>query len=381
MYKKSALLVMVIILSMFFITSCKKKSPTEQTATGTVGGFVYKPDTHTPISSVIVSIGSKSYTTGTRGYYELIDIPLGSNTITANADTGYTSYSQTITVYEGYNQHNVYLAAPFPILPEMVFVPAGEFQMGDNFREGSPNELPVHTVYLDAYYIGKYEVTNEQFCAFLNEMGKHSEGDTTWLDINSSSCLIVYSGVDYSPKPDKEYHPVVEVSWYGARAYCTWLTNKTGHTYRLPTEAEWEKAARGTNQRRYAWGDSIDGSYANYIDSGDPYDNGTTPVGYYNGRKYDSFDTHRNSSPYGAYDMAGNAWEWCHDWYSSNYYANSPPNNPVGPSTGSNRVVRGGGWASHSGYPFPAFLRSAGRSYYYPDGTESSIGFRCLREY
>jgi len=275
---------------------------------------------------------------------------------------------------------------------DYVLVPAGEFQMGDNFNDGSSYERPVHTVYLDVYYIGKYDVTNGKYCQFLNEIGNQSEGGSTWLEIYDSYCLIKESGGIYSPKSGKANHPVIEVNWYGARAYCTWLTNKTGYTYRLPTEAEWEKAARGDaqlnhtlgHQRRYPWGDDIDSSYANYLYSGDPYETGswplTTPVGYYDGSTHGSFSTHDNASPYGAYDMAGNVGVWCHDWYGSGYYQEcynqGTVTNPLGPSTGVARVFRGGDWESRA-----YGLRSAYRRIsHYPSHPSSHAGFRCLRE-
>jgi len=280
--------------------------------------------------------------------------------------------------------NKIYVEFIFNGVSEMVFVPAGEFQMGDNFNEGYSEELPVHTVYLDAYYIGKYMVTNEQYCLFLNEMGNQSEGGSTWLDINSPNCLIEEIGGIYSPKTGRADHPVVEVSWIGARAYCNWLTSKTGQTYRMPTEAEWEKAARGTDQRRYPWGGNIDGSYANYGDSGDPYETGsypwTTPVGYYDGTTHGSFVTHDNASLYGAYDMAGNVYDWCSDWYSSSYYQEcynyGTVTNPIGASSGSFRVVRGGAWHSPANY-----LRCARRNGTYSNDTAQTIGFRCVREY
>jgi formylglycine-generating enzyme required for sulfatase activity len=263
------------------------------------------------------------------------------------------------------------------IRPEMIFVPAGSFDMGDNFDEGNSYERPVHTVNLDAYYIGKYEVTNTQYANFLNDVGKQSDGGPPWLDIYWSQIDSV--GGSYVPKSGFEDHPVVAVSWHGAVTYCDWLTTKTGNTYRLPTEAEWEKAARGDtsknaglgHQRRYPWGDNIDSSYANYDD------NYTTPVGYYDGSLRGSYQTNDGSSPYGAYDMAGNVFEWCSDWYSSSYYSTSPTTNPLGPVTGSYRVLRGGSW-----YYGPYSLRSAYRSpYYHPTYTNSHIGFRCVREY
>ena len=262
---------------------------------------------------------------------------------------------------------------------DYLLVPAGEFKMGDNFNEGDSSEKPVHTVYLDAYYIGKYEVTNEQYCQFLNEKGNQTEGGgSTWLEISSSYCLIEYSEGEYKPKSGKADHPVVEVNWYGARAYCNWLSEKTGKTYRLPTEAEWEKAARGTDQKRYPWGNSIDGSYANYYNSGVPNDNGSTPVGYYDGTKHGIFSTKDNKSPYGAYDMAGNVWEWCSDWYRNNYYASSPLSNPSGPSSGTYRVIRGGSW-SDSMYHLRSAYRGSTASIF-PGARDYHLGFRCVRE-
>lgn len=193
---------------------------------------------------------------------------------------------------------------------EWLDIPAGEFQMGNNFGNGLRDERPVHTVYLDAFKISKYEVTFEQYDKFCEETGRSKPNDNGWGRGN---------------------RPVIYVSWDDARAFCDWLSLKTGKNIHLPTEAQWEKAARGTDQRKYPWGNTPPSSdIANYNE----YVRTTMPVGSYPS----------GASPYGAHDMAGNVWEWCSDWYDSAYYTISPSNNPTGPASGSKRVVRGGSW-------------------------------------
>jgi formylglycine-generating enzyme required for sulfatase activity len=272
-----------------------------------------------------------------------------------------------------------------------LLVPAGKFTMGDNYDEGNPREKPVHVVYLDAYYIGEFEVTNEEYKKFMDDGGYNkvehwSEGGYGMFDEPLYWNTAEYNGGSI---PGNENFPVVGVSWFEAVAYCSWLSEKTGNVYRLPTEAEWEKAARGGDyldgddnglaanpipQRRYPWGNEIDGSYANYLDSGDPYEEGLTPVGYYNGSVYGDFATHDNASPYGAYDMAGNVYEWILDYYQENY---SPEmaTNPQGPGRGSGHVIRG------SAFLYEIFKqRSAYRGAYYPSFRGAYIGIRCVRE-
>ncbi len=262
---------------------------------------------------------------------------------------------------------------------DYVFVPAGRFLMGDNFDEGDPDEVPVHSVTLDAYYIGKYKITNGEYKKFVDDggyskpeyweaggLGEYGSEPRHWRDERFHG-----GGLQ-----GNERFSVVGVSWYEAVAYCRWLSARTGHTYRLPTEAEWEKAARGTDQRRYAWGDRIDGSYANYEHSDDPYERGMTPVGFYDRGVHDGFVTHDNASPYGAYDMIGNVWEWCSDWYGgSTYYQNSPPKNPRGPESGSSRILRAGGWVDSAYYQ-----RAANRNSSFPENRNPIQGFRCVRE-
>ena len=236
---------------------------------------------------------------------------------------------------------------------DMVLIPAGEFLMSST--DGEPYEKPIHKVYLDAYYIDKYEVTNEKFCQFLNEKGNQEEDEFPWLNMRSNYCLIEYTtDGKYQPKPDYENYPVVMVTWYGARAYTEWAGK------RLLTEAEWEKAAKGgLVEKKYPWADnSIDPSKANYGRN----IGRTTPVGSY------------PPNNYGLYDMAGNVWEWCSDWYDENYYENSPSENPLGPSEGSLRVNRSGSWF-HAG----EYCTSASRYFNHPVYCHFFVGFRLVR--
>jgi formylglycine-generating enzyme required for sulfatase activity len=164
--------------------------------------------------------------------------------------------------------------------------------------------------------------------------------------------------------PDSDDYPVMGVNWDSAVAYCNWVSAKTGKKYRLPTEAEWEKAARGTDQRRYPWGNEIGHSYANFV-GGQPFDTSM---------KVGSFA--KGVSPYGAFDMAGNVGEWCSDWYERDYYSVSPRKNPKGPATGAYRVVRGGSF-----YLEPLDLRTYGRGAAWPSFlSHRMIGFRAVRE-
>jgi formylglycine-generating enzyme required for sulfatase activity len=233
-----------------------------------------------------------------------------------------------------------------------VTIPAGEFTMG--FSSGEVNERPPHTVYLDAYRIGKYEVTNAQFEAFVTATG-YDAGN--WR--NAGGSLANYS-IDF---PN---NPVVCVSWIDAMAFCDY------YGYRLPTEAEWEKAARGADERIYPWGNSWDANNCNNWNS--PaipqmanFDRGRGPsqVGFFP----------NDSSPYDLKDTAGNAWEWCSDWYGATYYASSPPANPPGPDSGSLRVVRSGSWGSGSS----DFFRVVAREYNNSDGRGNRSGFRVAR--
>jgi formylglycine-generating enzyme required for sulfatase activity len=235
----------------------------------------------------------------------------------------------------------------------MVLVPAGEFLMGEDSRKyavGDPmhNYAPIHRVFVDAFYIDKYEVTVSQYAKFLEET--HRAEPRFWNEA----------------KLERDgRRPVIGVAWDDANAYCQW----TGK--RLPTEAEWEKAARGPDGRKYPWGNNEPKrAYANYdwygIRSWQGYET-LAPVGTYEAGK----------SPYGVYDMAGNVWEWVSDWYASNYYLTGPMENPKGPQKGKDRVVRGGSWRHPS-----ELLRSAYRHHYQPTVLPFTyLGFRCAQDF
>ena len=215
---------------------------------------------------------------------------------------------------------------------DYVHVPAGTFQMGDTSNEGLARELPAHVVELDAFYIAKFEVTNRDWNRFRDDPGY--DDPKFW----PNSHIVPRDQIPYWTQPNNhgggtpgsDDYPVIGVNWDAATAYCAWLSAKTGKRYRLPTEAEWEKAARGTDGRRYPFGNTIDRRKANYVGA-QAYDT-VMPVG--------SFKD--GASPYGALDMAGNALEWTQDWYDREYYSKSPRKNPTGPATGAYRVLRGG---------------------------------------
>ncbi len=237
---------------------------------------------------------------------------------------------------------------------EMVYIPAGNFTMGST--SGYGDEQPVHTVYLDAYYIDKYEVTNGQYKQFIDAGGYNNSSywttdGWTWKTSNSMTQPYYWTDTTFGYGAGRENLPVVEVSWYESYAYANWAGK------RLPTEAEWEKAARWTDERTYPWGEGIDSTKCNYNSN----IGHTTSVGNYESGK----------SYYGCYDMAGNVWEWCQDWYGTPYPSGTV-SNPTGPATGSYRVERGGSW-----YNDDDDCRTANRSYNYPFYRNFSIGFRC----
>ena len=223
---------------------------------------------------------------------------------------------------------------------KQVYVPAGEFRMGSNKNN---DEQPIHLVYLDAYWIDQTEVTNAMYIQCV-AAGACDPPDHTRSDNRRS----YYGDVTYDD------YPVIYVSWYDAQAYCAWVER------RLPTEAEWEKAARGMDGRTYPWGEEISCEKANYAYCTD--DNDTTAVGNYLA----------GASLYGALDMAGNVAEWVADWYSSSYYASAPYDNPQGPTSGESRILRGGSWNHVSRQ-----VCSAYRDYAKQKRSLFVIGFRC----
>lgn len=227
----------------------------------------------------------------------------------------------------------------------MVLVPEGKFMMGSTKDIADPDERPIHVIKLDAFYIDKFEVTNAQYTLFLSETG-HAR-PRFWND----------------PNLNQPNQPVVGVSFQEASRYANWAGK------RLPTEAEWEFSARGTNENQYPWGNQFEAkisgriNHANVKGKADGFDK-TAPVG--------SFPT--GMSQFGAHDLAGNVLEWVSDWYDENYYANSPVKNPENknPSNFLGRVLRGGSWQKP-----PLKVRSTMRYTLPPSLSRETIGFRC----
>lgn len=310
-----------------------------------------------------------------------------------------------------------------PLVPDMVFVPGGTFEMGrrDDGDDalGRPNELPRHPVRLDAFSIGKYEVTNRQFVTVLNwalqqgclpdsHGGVAKAADRLLIDNVNPACGIRYDKTNFITRPYGAYpsddFPVVFVSWYGAVLFCNWLSQMQGLDpcydantwerieplpggYRLPTEAEWERAAAwdpSAAPSHHIYGftsDTLTPAFANYRAFRN--ETGPCPTNFYLSMEprlspcgfYDGAHTPFTAvSPAGCYDMTGNVWEWCHDRYDAAYYAHSPESNPAGPTLGEKRCERGGGWNSAECY-----ARTAFRNWDDPGFVQHDLGFRVAR--
>ena len=349
---------------------------------------------------------------------------------------------------------------------DMVQITGGQFAMGDHHGFIDPqhptDELPIHNVTISAFSMDKFDITVQQYCDYLNSVmaqglitvkgGAYSisggprdsisvnsgmvylAGSSDYLFLTSSAynySTISWDGKKFSALNNRGNHPATSVSWFGAAAFCNWLSTKDGYQpcyntiswecdfnkngYRLPTEAEWEYAARGgqTNPYyNYPWGNDADTTKANWPNSGDPFETGasplTTPVGFYNGQlqyksdfnwpgAMDTYQTANGANAYGLYDMAGNVWQWCNDWYQTDYYKNSPVKDPTGPLMAQAspmpdgkiyRCMRGGNW--YNGEPdkiLPSVdnghSRVSNRDPAYYLGQEefqnSEVGFRVVR--
>jgi len=222
--------------------------------------------------------------------------------------------------------------------PEMITVPDGEFLMG--CEVGAQDEKPVHSVFIEQFAIGRFAVTNRLYSFFI-EATRH-QTPQTWND----------------PQFKHPDQPVTCVSWFDATTFCSWLSDETGKTYRLPTEAEWERAARGGLEGRlYTWGDEAPQRQPGYFDR---WLNGPERVGQ------------RPQNGFGLYDISENVHEWCADWYEQHYYVESGSLNPQGPANGSRRASRGGSWRHQV-----KITRVAARSSIPPEFKYSDYGFRC----
>jgi sulfatase modifying factor 1 len=259
---------------------------------------------------------------------------------------------------------------PPDLLPALALVPAGTFVMGSD--RGDDDERPAHRVHLDEFLIGVHPVSNAEYAAFVRATGHRApaiyelplvvvaggeERERTYRATGQP-----YIWTDGEPPADRLDHPVTLVRWEDAAAYCDWLSTATGRAVRLPTEAEWEKAARGGRDGApYPWGEGLDRAHSNFLP--DPqlrHARGTTPRGTF------------AANPYGLHDVAGNVWEWVQDWYAPRYYETAPHANPPGPDRGHMRIVRGGSWLVID----PAMLSCSHRHQVPPDTYSYAIGFR-----
>ena len=237
--------------------------------------------------------------------------------------------------------------------------------------DAAADERPVHRVHVSEFFTGRFEVTNDEYARFVRATGHPAPavGELPLVASGGRDALFkelsmpyVWEGQD--PPHGQGNHPVVLVRFEDAQAYCRWLSESIERVVRLPTEAEWEKAARGgVEGRRYPWGDTVDASRCNYLD--DPpakRQRGTRPTGTY------------PANAFGLCDVVGNVWEWVSDWYNSEYYGSGEVNDPLGPDHGSLRIVRGGAWVNDD----VSMLRSAYRHTVPADTYAYSIGFRVV---
>jgi formylglycine-generating enzyme required for sulfatase activity len=255
-------------------------------------------------------------------------------------------------------------------LPRLALIPAGEFLMGS--ADGEEDERPVHAVHVDDFLIGIQPVTNAEYALFVRDTGHRAPsiyeiplvvgvGGIERQRVFRQTAA-PYEWVKSEPSPDRLHHPVTLVRYDDASAYCAWLAAVTGRAFRLPTEAEWEKAARGgVESKRYPWGDEIGPRNANFLADPDARSSsGTTKCQTY------------PPNDFGLFDMAGHVWEWVQDWYSPAYYAASSARNPAGPPRGQLRVLRGGGWLASDA----RMLACSHRHKVPPDTYSYGIGFR-----
>jgi formylglycine-generating enzyme required for sulfatase activity len=331
---KHALLVRMTIF-VLLVSGCRKEDSVTNVTTGTISGTVVDASSSAPVSgaSIVTSPPSSAVLTDTSGKYSISSVNPGTYTVTASR-TGYTSGSVNVTVTAGGTTTGSISLIPGTANPGMILVPGGTFQMGST--AGNTNEIPIHTVTLTSFYLDAKEVTVAQYRAFCTATARPMPTAPSWGWTDDN--------------------PIVNVSWNDATAYATWAGK------RLPTEAEWEFAARGGNlSHGYTYsGSNTIGDVAWYTSNSG---NRTNAVGT------------KLPNELGLYDMSGNVWEWCADWYSAGYYAVSPVSNPNGPSTGTDRTLRGGAWDKDQ-----AGCRVAIRNLDPPTFTNALLGFRCAKD-
>jgi formylglycine-generating enzyme required for sulfatase activity len=285
---------------------------------------------------------------------------------------GFSDFLAFAGEFGSVSEETIQFTSPDGTVHKMALVPPGTFFMGTSdqqlqtvqslypqFPDGlfSPDR-PQHRVYLDAFYIDVLEVTNQAYVNFLNAqvLGDRDESGNLLLDVEGEESFIRFFGGAFVVVPERTTHPATYISWYGAQRYCNWSFG------RLPTEAEWEKAARGVDGRVFPWGNTLaDTTLTNF----DAMPGLPLPVG----------SLKEGASPYGLLNMAGNAYEWCLDWYDQFYYLESPTVNPTGPTSSEYKNLRGGAW--HLG---AERIRSADRGFSAPGATTFSYGFRCIRK-
>lgn len=252
-------------------------------------------------------------------------------------------------------------------LLQVARIAAGEFLMGAD--DGEEDERPLHRAYIDDFAIGVCPVTNAEYAQFVRETGHPSPAIralplmvSAATEDDFRSLAAAYFWNNGTPPEGRDRHPVTLVGFEDAAAYCSWLASKISKPVRLPTEAEWERAARGgLESKRFPWGDTLDAACAHFLpDATAKAERGTAPVGSY------------PPNAFALHDMAGNVWEWVSDWYSPNYYERAQYINPQGPESGLMRIVRGGAWVNSDG----RYLRCAYRHKVPPDSYAYSIGFR-----
>jgi eukaryotic-like serine/threonine-protein kinase len=343
---RSSLFVLVIVILVFYISGCRISESNQAEVTGMGGPSYTQTQTYTVKPEKIVI---KTQTMTPKPIGTMTDTPEFSKTIIPSVTA-----SPTIKPGETRISPNDGMV--------IVYIPAGKYRMGSLETDiGSDfDEFPQHFVDLSAFWMDQTVVTNAMYARFLNEMGNQIEERSIWLDAGDEDVLINQQDGTWKPQKGFENHPVVEVTWFGARAYCQWAGR------RLPTEAEWEIAARGTllgedDERIYPWGDEIDCEKAQYANCG----GGLLPVN----------SKPAGASPTGVLGLSGNTWEWVSDWYADDYYAESPLENPKGPLEGVTRVLRGGSWE----YDWK-HLRAANRRHNGPSVSMHDYSFRCVTD-